>query len=70
MALNKICILAGSGLYPELLVRGALAAGVSCVDVLAVRGSTARATCRAAHHVHFCGLGEIAPAVSWVAGQG
>jgi len=68
--IKRLCIVAGSGLYPELLVRGAHAAGVPCVDVLAVRGSTSRATMRAADHVQTWGLGEVASGVHWVADHG
>ena len=67
---NKIVVVAGSGIYPELLVRGARAAGVGVVDVAAVRGSTSRATCAAADHVKAFGIGEIATAMQWIAAQG
>ena len=63
-------VIAGAGVYPELVVRGAKAAGVPKVDVLAVRGSTSRATMRAADHVHPIGIGEIAEGVRWVGAQG
>ena len=64
---KRLCIVAGSGLYPELLVRGAHNAGVPCVDVLAVRGSASSATMRAADHVQTWGLGEVVSGVHWVA---
>ena len=57
-------------MYPELVVRGAKAAGVSNVDVLSVRGSTSRATKRAADGVHEIGIGEIAAGIRWIAAQG
>lgn len=65
--IKRLCIVAGSGLYPELLVHGAHNAGVQCVDVLAVRGSASRATIHAADHVQLWGLGEAASGVRWVA---
>ena len=68
--IRRLCIVAGAGLYPELLVRGAHAAGVPCVDVLAVRGSASRATMRAADHVQTWGLGEVVSGVRWVAEHG
>jgi len=68
--IRRLCIVAGSGQYPELLVRGAHAAGVPCVDVLAVRGSASRATMRAADHVQTWGLGEALSGVRWVAEHG
>jgi DUF1009 family protein len=40
------------------------------VDVLAVRGSTIRATKCAADKVHEIGIGEIAAGIRWVAAQG
>ena len=50
-------VIAGTGVYPELVVRGAKAAGVPRVDVLAVRGSASRATTRAADGVQVFGIG-------------
>ena len=63
-------VIAGAGIYPELVVRGAKAAGVERVDVLSVRGSTSRATIRAADHVHPINIGGIAEGVRWVGAQG
>ena len=68
--IERLCIVAGSGLYPELLVRGARAAGVPKVDVLAVRGSASRATMSAADFFQTWGLGEAASGVRWVAEHG
>ena len=68
--MKNLIVIAGSGIYPELVVRGAKAAGVPRVDVLAVRGSTARATKRAADSVHEIGIGEIAAGIRWIASQG
>lgn len=69
MTLRKLLVVAGAGIYPELVVRGAKAAGVPTVDVMAIRGSTARATCRAADFVHWITIGTISAAIRW-AGQG
>ena len=63
-------VIAGTGVYPELVVRGAKAAGVPKVDVLAVRGSASRATMRAADGVQVFGVGEIIAAIRWAAAQG
>ena len=63
-------VIAGTGVYPELVVRGAKAAGVPRVDVLAVRGSASRATMRAADGVQVFGIGEIIAAIRWAAAQG
>lgn len=68
--MKRLIVIAGSGIYPELVVRGAKASDVPCVDVLAVRGSTSRATKRAADSVHEIGIGEIAAGIRWVAAQG
>ena len=68
--MKKLIVISGSGIYPELVVRGAKASGVPRVDVLAVRGSTSRATKKAADSVHEIGIGEIAAGIRWVAAQG
>ncbi len=67
---SKMIVISGWGSYPRLVVEGARAAGVAQVDVLAVRGSTDRATVKAADHVHTVGLGSIAAGLRWVAAQG
>ena len=66
----KMIVISGGGSYPRLLVEGAKRAGVGRVDVLAVRGSTLRATKRAADGVHEIGIGEIASGIEWAAAQG
>ena len=68
--MKKLIVISGSGIYPELVVRGAKASGVPQVDVLAVRGSTTRATKKSADGVHEIGIGEIAAGIRWVAAQG
>ena len=67
---SKMIVITGAGSYPRLVVEGAHAAGVPQVDVLAVRGSTERATIRAADSVHTINLGGIAAGLRWVAAQG
>ncbi|MCQ2388278.1 MAG: UDP-2,3-diacylglucosamine diphosphatase LpxI [Kiritimatiellae bacterium] len=67
---RKIVVVSGSGEYPRRVVEGARAAGVERVDVLAVRGSTARATRKAADFVHEIGIGEIASGIDWMSRQG
>ncbi len=66
---DKIIVVAGAGQYPRLVVEGARAAGVKRVDVLAVRGSTDRATRPAADFVHEIGIGEIAAGIRWMSAQ-
>ena len=67
---SKMIVITGAGAYPRLVVEGARAAGVAQVDVVAVRGSTERATIRAADNVHTINLGGIAAGLRWVAAQG
>ncbi len=67
--MDKLIVIAGSGAYPRMLVEGAKKAGVAQVDVLAVKGSTLRATCKAADGVHGITLGEIAEGIRWVGEQ-
>ena len=67
---DKMIVISGSGAYPRLIVEGAHAAGVRQVDVVAVRGSTDRATVKAADNVHTINLGGIAAGLKWVSAQG
>lgn len=68
--ISKLLIIAGAGTYPELLVRGAKKAGVAQVDVMGVKGSTSRATVKAADRVVWFSIGEIVSAIRWTAAQG
>ena len=68
--MTRLIVRAGAGEYPRLLVEGARRAGVSTVDVLAVKGSCERATARAADHVIPFAVGQCDEAIRWVAGQG
>ena len=67
---QKMVVISGWGAYPRLIVEGAHAAGVRQVDVLAVRGSTDRATVKAADNVHVINIGGSAAGLRWVAAQG
>lgn len=67
---RRMVVISGAGAYPRRVVEGAHAAGVETVDVLAVRGSAARATMRAADHVQVMGVGRAGVGVRWVAEQG
>ena len=66
---EKLLVVAGGGTYPADIVRGARAAGVPRVDVLAMRGSAWRATCRLADSVRFFGVGEVWTGIQWCASQ-
>lgn len=70
MMVRKLVVTAGAGSYPRLVVEGAKRAGVETVEVVAIRGSTARATCRAADGVHWVSLGGIAEGIRWASAQG
>lgn len=63
--ISKLVIIAGAGSYPELLVRGAKKAGIPQVDIVAIKGSTAKGTVRAADHVHWITLGGISAGIRW-----
>jgi len=66
---DSVCVIAGSGSYPRLLVEGARKAGVKRVDVLAVRGSADRATRRAGDRLREFGIGEVVTGIRWIAEQ-
>lgn len=68
--MKNLLVIAGSGVYPELLVTNAKKAGVAKVDVLAVKGSTSRRVRSLADSVVEFGLGEISSAVSWASKSG
>lgn len=67
---KKLIVVAGAGEYPRHVIEGAKAAGVAEVVALAVKGSTMRATWRAADSVHWVSLGGIADGIRWMAAQG
>ena len=68
--MDKLIVIAGSGTYPRLVIQGAKTAGVKRVDVLAVKGSTDRATCKVADSVHWISIGGIADGIRWMGSQG
>ena len=68
--ISKLLVVAGGGSYPRLVVEGARRAGVSRVDVLAVKGSCVRATRAAADNVVAFAAGECDKAVKWAGEQG
>ena len=67
---RKLVVIAGSGSYPELLVKGAKKAGVPQVDVVAIAGSTWRATRKAADSVIPITIGTIAENIRKVGTMG
>ena len=68
--MDKLIIIAGWGSYPRLLIEGAKRAGVRQMDVVAIKGSTDRATWKAADNVHWITLGGIADGVRWCGANG
>ena len=68
--ISRLLVVAGAGSYPQLVIEGAKRAGVSRVDVMSVRGSTAAATVRAADGEHRVALGTLDEAVRWAGAQG
>ena len=68
--MEKLIVIAGGGLYPKLVIEGAKRAGVPRVDVLAVKGSTKRATWKAADSVHWITIGQIADGIRWMGAEG
>ena len=67
---NRLLVVAGTGVYPRLIIAGARRAGVATVDVLDVKGSCERATRRMADHVFSFAAGECDKAVEWAGTQG
>jgi DUF1009 family protein len=66
----RLVVVAGGGCYPRMVVEGAKRAGVEKVDVLSIRGSTERSTCKAADEVVQIGIGEIARGIEKLAERG
>ena len=62
--------MAGAGDYPRFVVEGARRAGVRCVDVVNVLGSTARATRRAGDNVIPFAVGKTASGIRHLASLG
>ena len=68
--MDKLIIIAGWGSYPRLLIEGAKRAGGRQMDVVAIKGSTDRATWKAADNVHWITLGGIADGIRWCGANG
>lgn len=67
---EKLLVVSGGGAYPKMLIDGARAAGVGKIDLIAVRGSTDRATAAAADEVHWIRLNGIFDALEWSKSRG
>ena len=68
--ISRLVVIAGSGSYPRLVLEGAKRAGVAVADVVAIKGSTDRATVRAADNVYWITLGQISGAIRETAARG
>ncbi|MBQ6137607.1 MAG: UDP-2,3-diacylglucosamine diphosphatase LpxI [Kiritimatiellae bacterium] len=68
--MDKLIVIAGCGSYPRLLIEGAKRAGVRQMDCVAIKGSTDRATWKAADGVHWITLGGIAEGIRWCGANG
>ena len=68
--MKKLIVIAAGGDYPRQIVEGAKRAGVETVDVMAVKGSCARATMRAADHVFPFAVSQSDVAIRWTAANG
>lgn len=66
---GRLLVVCGAGSYPRRVIEGAKKAGVREVVAVAVKGSTERATWKAADSVHWVALGEIADGIRWMAEQ-
>ena len=66
----KYIVISGWGSYPRLLIEGAKKSGVGRIDCLAIKGSTDKATWKAADNVHWITLGGIADGIRWCGEQG
>ena len=64
---RKLLVIAGAGDYPRIIIEGAKRCGVSSVVVLAVKGSCARSTVRAADECHFITAGKADEAIALAA---
>jgi len=67
--IDRLLVVAGAGCYPRLIVEGARRAGVTRVDVVAVRGSCERATRAAADFARPLAAGECDLGIAWAATQ-
>ncbi|HQL51640.1 MAG TPA: UDP-2,3-diacylglucosamine diphosphatase LpxI, partial [Kiritimatiellia bacterium] len=68
--IRHLLIVAGDGTYPACLADGARKAGVPRITMLALRGSTDRATAARADTCTWFGVGEIQRIFEWAARMG
>ncbi len=68
--MKKLLVIAGSGSYPECLIKGARSAGVSRIAVLAIRGMASRRVQSLADEIFWAGIGEGARYLDWLQAGG
>ena len=68
--MERLLLVAGCGIYPELYARGARAAGVTGISMVAIKGMTTRATAALADEVRWFGIGEIQAIFDWAETRG
>lgn len=68
--ISRLVVFAGSGTYPRLILEGAKRVGVAEADIVAIKGSTDRATVKAADHVFWYSIGTLARAIHETATRG
>jgi len=67
---EKLLIIAGSGSYPVSMIKGARAAGVKHISVLAIRGMTSRRLRPLVDEMFWAGIGEGRRYLEWIQSQG
>ena len=64
--MEKLLVIAGSGSYPECLIKGARKAGVKHISVLAVRGMASRKLQSLTDDIFWAGIGEGERYHKWI----
>lgn len=64
--MRKLLVIAGSGSYPECLIKGARLAGVEHISLLAIRGMASKKLEALADETFWAGIGEGAKYLKWI----
>jgi len=64
--MEKLLVIAGSGSYPECLIKGARNAGVRHISVLAIRGMASKRLQGLADEIFWAGIGEGTRYYNWI----
>ncbi len=68
--MQKLLVIAGSGSYPEYLIKGARNAGVEHISILAIRGMASKKIQSLADETFWAGIGEGARYYKWICENG